>query len=178
MQGFSFVGDVQVANGTWSSLVTLRHVLLPQINACDEPKERLLGFKNYYSWTLFPESAIGPTITSVYFFIDSMTALVLVDFNCVSDQRLYNIYKMFLLERLFSICRRNHFEDDLFSPSPPLWISNWFDGSTWKRGDAKKSQSEACTFFSISRWPWLQIELCIFYKLQEPLLNTLIYLSP
>ena len=65
-----------------------------------------------------PESAIGPTITSVYFFIDSMTALVLVDFNCVSDQRLYNIYKMFLLERLFSSCRKNHFEDDLFSQVP------------------------------------------------------------
>ena len=126
MQGFSFVGegggggrgDVQVANGTWSSLVTLRHVLLPQINACDEPKQRPLGFRNYYSWTLFPESAIGLTITSVYFFIDSMTALVLVDFNCVSDQRLYNIYRMFLLERLFSICRKNHFEDDLFSQVP------------------------------------------------------------
>ena len=55
----------------------------------------LLGFRNYYSWTLLPESAIGPTITSVYFFIDSMTALVVVDFNCVSDQRLCNIYKMF-----------------------------------------------------------------------------------
>ena len=78
----------------------------------------LLGFRNYYSWTLLPESAIGPTITSVYFFIDSMTALVLVDFNCVSDQRLYNIYTMFLLERLFSSCRKNHFEDDLFSQVP------------------------------------------------------------
>ena len=88
--------------------MTLRHVLLPQINACDEPKERLLGFRNYYSCTLFPESAIVPTITSVYFFID-LTALVLVDFTSVSDQRLCNIYKMFLLERLFSICRRNHF---------------------------------------------------------------------
>ena len=97
--------------------MTLRHVLLPQINACDEPKERLLGFRNYYSCTLFPESAIVPTITSVYFFID-LTALVLVDFTSVSDQRFYNIYKMFLLERLFPICRRNHFEDDLFSQVP------------------------------------------------------------
>ena len=51
-----------------------------------------------YSWALLPERAIGTTITSVYFFIDSLTALVLVDFNCVSDQRLYNIHKMFLLQ--------------------------------------------------------------------------------
>ena len=52
-----------------------------------------------YSWALLPERAIGTTImTSVYFFIDSMTALVLVVFNCVSDQRLYNIHKMFLLQ--------------------------------------------------------------------------------
>ena len=51
-----------------------------------------------YSWALLPERAIGTTITSVYLFIDSLTALVLVDFNCVSDQRLYNIHKMFLLQ--------------------------------------------------------------------------------
>ena len=45
----------------------------------------ILGFRNYYSWALLPESAISTTVTSVYFFIYSMTARVLVDFNCVSD---------------------------------------------------------------------------------------------
>ena len=89
-----------------------------------------------YSWALLPERAIGTTITSVYFFIDSLTALVLVDFNCVSDQRLYNIHKMFLLQ--FSA--KPLWRWFVF-PSPSLWIPNWFDGSTWKRGDAKKSQS-------------------------------------
>ena len=40
------MGDVQMGNGTLSSLVALRHVLHPQIRwrrLCDEPKERLRG---------------------------------------------------------------------------------------------------------------------------------------
>ena len=130
----------------------------------------LLGFRNYYSWALLPESAIGPTITSVYFFIDSMTALVVVDFNCASDQRLCNIYNMFPSAKstLKMIC---------FPQVPPLDPKLvWRVYMKTRRRQEKPVRS--FTFFSISRWPWLQIELCIFYKLQEPLLNTLIYLSP
>ena len=40
------MGDVQMKNGTLSSLVALRHVLHPQIRwrrLCDEPNERLRG---------------------------------------------------------------------------------------------------------------------------------------
>ena len=60
--GGSVRGDVQVANGTGSSLVALRHVLLSQIRwrrLCDEPKERHRGKLktleiywdlNYYPW--------------------------------------------------------------------------------------------------------------------------------
>ena len=103
-------GDVQLANGTWDMILSCGpSSRVPSPNTLEKTVWRakrkstweaknirdLLGFRNYYSWALLPESAIGPTITSVYFFIDSMTALVVVDFNCASDQRLCNIYNMF-----------------------------------------------------------------------------------